>query len=88
MARVSAGWQTSHTIKNFFYLLSLKLGLEEDNNIIIILPIVETVNGLIAKSLDKLLKRLTVGSWDMKLMQKAVPLYMAHIVRRFLSLKL
>ena len=53
----------------------------------IIVPIVVSVNGLIAKSLDQHLRRLALGSWIKSLIQKAVLLDMARIVRRFLSLR-
>ncbi|XP_075985623.1 uncharacterized protein LOC142982824 [Anticarsia gemmatalis] len=53
----------------------------------IIVPIVVSVNGLIAKSLDQHLRRLALGSWVKGLMQKAVLLGTARIVRRFLALE-
>ena len=53
----------------------------------IIVPIIVSVNGLIAKSLDKHLKRLALGAWIGGLLQKAVLLDTARIVRRFLSLE-
>ena len=53
----------------------------------IIVPIVVSVNGLIAKSLDQHLKRLALGSWIGSLMQKAVLLDTARIVRKFLTLE-
>ncbi|KAJ8723807.1 hypothetical protein PYW07_007787 [Mythimna separata] len=53
----------------------------------IIVPIVVSVNGLIAKSLDQHLRRLSLGDWIKGLIQKAVLLDTARIVRRFLSLK-
>ena len=53
----------------------------------IIVPIVVTANGLIAKSLDQHLRRLSLGSWIKGLIQKAVLLDTARIVRRFLSLE-
>ena len=53
----------------------------------VIVPIVVSVNGLIAKSLDYHLKRLRLNSWVKGLMQKAVLLDTARIVRRFLSLE-
>ncbi|KAJ8736966.1 hypothetical protein PYW07_000237 [Mythimna separata] len=51
----------------------------------IIVPIVVTANGLIAKSLDEHLRRLSLGSWIKGLIQKAALLDTARIVRRFLS---
>ncbi len=53
----------------------------------IIVPIVVSANGLIAKSLDHHLKRLALDGWIKGLMQKAVLLDTARIVRRFLSLE-
>ncbi|XP_063619204.1 uncharacterized protein LOC134792018 [Cydia splendana] len=53
----------------------------------IIVPIVVSVNGLIAKSLDQHLERLSLGGWIKGQMQKAVILDTARIVRRFLSLQ-
>ena len=52
----------------------------------IIVPIVVTANGLMAKSLDEHLSRLSLGGWIKGLIQKAVLLDTARIVRRFLSL--
>uniref|UniRef100_A0A2A4JL63 Reverse transcriptase zinc-binding domain-containing protein n=1 Tax=Heliothis virescens TaxID=7102 RepID=A0A2A4JL63_HELVI len=52
----------------------------------VIVPIVVTANGLIAKSLDQHLMRLSLGGWVKRLIQKAVLLDTARIVRRFLSL--
>jgi len=54
----------------------------------IIVPIVISVNGLIAKSLDQHLKRLTLDGWIKGEIQRAVLLETARIVRRFLSLEL
>ena len=51
----------------------------------VIVPIVVSANGLIAKSLDQHLRRLSLGSWIKGLIQKAVLLDTARIVRRFLS---
>ena len=51
-----------------------------------IVPIVVTANDLIAKSLDEHLSSLYLGRWIKSLIQKAVILDTAHIVRRFLSL--
>lgn len=53
----------------------------------IIVPIVVSVNGLIAKSLDQHLKRLSLNGWIKGQIQKAVLLDSARIVRRFLSLQ-
>ncbi|XP_045535833.1 uncharacterized protein LOC123721337 [Papilio machaon] len=53
----------------------------------IIVPIVLSVNGLIAKSLDHHLERLSLGKWVKGQAQKAVLLSTARIVRRFLSLE-
>ena len=58
-----------------------------DVNSAIIVPIVVSANGLIAKSLDQYLRRLSLGSWIKGLIQKAVLLDTARIVRRFLSLE-
>lgn len=52
-----------------------------------IVPIVVSANGLIAKSLDQHLERLSLGSWIKGQIQKAVILDTARIVRRFLSLR-
>ncbi|KAJ8714401.1 hypothetical protein PYW07_002626 [Mythimna separata] len=54
----------------------------------IIVPIVVSGNGLIAKSLDEHLRRLSLGGWIKGLIQKAVLLGTARIVRKFLSLQL
>ena len=51
-----------------------------------IVPIVVSANGLIAKSLDRHLKRLSLDGWIKGQIQKAVLLDTARIVRRFLSL--
>lgn len=53
----------------------------------IIVPIVVSANGLIAKSLDQHLKRLSLGGWIKGQIQKAVLLDTARIVRRFLTLQ-
>ncbi|CAH0678041.1 unnamed protein product [Spodoptera exigua] len=53
----------------------------------IIVPIVVSANGLIAKSLDQHLRRLSLGGWIKGLIQKVVLLDTARIVRRFLSLE-
>ena len=54
----------------------------------IIVPIVVSASGLIAKSLEQHLRRLCLGSWIGGLIQKAVLLDTTRIVRRFLSLEL
>ena len=51
----------------------------------IVVPIVVTANGLIAKSLDQHLRRLWLGGWIKGLIQQAVLLDTARIVGRFLS---
>ena len=51
----------------------------------VIVPIVVSANGLIANSLDEHLRKLSLGSWIKGLIQKAVLLDTARIVRRFLS---
>ncbi|KAA5618058.1 hypothetical protein F3H11_34520 [Pseudomonas aeruginosa] len=53
----------------------------------IIVPIVVSVHGLIAKSFDQHLKKLSLSSWVKGLIQKAVILDTARIVRRFLTLE-
>ena len=53
----------------------------------IVVPIVVSANGLIPNSLDNHLRRLGLGGWIKGLMQKAVLLETARIVRRFLSLE-
>ena len=53
----------------------------------VVVPIVVTANGLMAKSLDQHLQRLSLGSWVKGLLQKAVLLCTARIVRKFLSLE-
>ena len=50
-----------------------------------IVPIVVTANGIIAKSLDQHLRRLSLGIRIKGLIQKAVLLDTARIARRFLS---
>ena len=57
-----------------------------DVDSVIIMLIVVTINELIAKSLDQDL-RISLGSWIKGLIQKAVLLDTARIVRRFLSLE-
>jgi len=52
-----------------------------------IVPIVVSANGLIAKSLDQHLERLSLDGWIKGRIQKAVLLDTARIVRRFLSLQ-
>ena len=56
-------------------------------NSVIIVPIVVTANVLIAKSFDDHLSKLSLGGWIKGLIQKAVLLDTARIVRRFLSLQ-
>ena len=51
----------------------------------VIVPIVVSANGLIANSLDEHLRKLSLGSWIKGLIQKAVLLDTARIVRRFLT---
>ena len=58
-----------------------------DVNATIIVPIVVSVNGLIAKSLDQHLKKLSFTCRFRNRIQKAVLLETARIVRRFLSLE-
>lgn len=53
----------------------------------IIVPIVVSANGLIAKSLDQHLKSLSLDGWIKGQIQKAVVLDTARIVRRFLTLR-
>ena len=53
----------------------------------VIVPIVVSANGLIANSLDEHLRKLSLGSWIKGLIQKAVLLDTARIVRKFLSQK-
>ena len=53
----------------------------------IIVPIVVSANGLIAKSLKPHLRRFSLGSWIRGLIQKTVLLDTARIVWRFLSLE-
>ncbi|CAH2237010.1 jg9502 [Pararge aegeria aegeria] len=52
----------------------------------VIVAIVVSVNGLLTKSFDQHLKKLSLGCWIKGRIQKAV-LETAHIVRRFLILK-
>ncbi|CAH2267651.1 jg15260 [Pararge aegeria aegeria] len=47
--------------------------------------IVVSVNGLLAKSFDQHLKKLSLGSWIEGRIQKAVVLETARIVRTFLT---
>ena len=58
-----------------------------DVNSTIIVPIVVSANGLIAKSLDQHLKSLSLDGWIKGQIQKAVVLDTARIVRRFLTLR-
>ncbi|CAH2268555.1 jg2242 [Pararge aegeria aegeria] len=53
----------------------------------VIVPIVVSVNGLLAKSFDQHLKKLSLGCWIKGRIQKAVVLKTARIVRRFLNLE-
>ncbi|CAH2216020.1 jg23117 [Pararge aegeria aegeria] len=55
----------------------------------VIVPIVVSVNGLLAKNFDQHLKKLSLGCWikGRKKIQKAVVLETARIVRRFLTLE-
>ncbi|CAH2215820.1 jg832 [Pararge aegeria aegeria] len=53
----------------------------------VIVPIVVSVNGLLAKSFDQHLKKLSLGCWIKGRIQKAVVLETARIVRRFLTLE-
>ncbi|CAH2269032.1 jg16056 [Pararge aegeria aegeria] len=53
----------------------------------VVVPIVVLVNGLLAKSFDQHLKKLSLGCWIKGRIQKAVVLETARIVRRFLTLE-
>ncbi|CAH2266837.1 jg8898 [Pararge aegeria aegeria] len=53
----------------------------------VIVPIVVSVNGLLAKSFDQHLKKLSLGCWIKGRIQKAVVLKTVRIVRRFLILE-
>ncbi|CAH2265665.1 jg4915 [Pararge aegeria aegeria] len=53
----------------------------------VIVPIVVSANGLLAKSFDQHLKKLSLGCWIKSRIQKAVVLETARIVRRFLTLE-
>ncbi|CAH2269135.1 jg23017 [Pararge aegeria aegeria] len=53
----------------------------------VVVPIVVSVNGLLAKSFDQHLKKLSLGCWIKGRIQKAVGLETARIVRRFLTLE-
>ncbi|CAH2218509.1 jg623 [Pararge aegeria aegeria] len=53
----------------------------------VIVPIVVSVNGLLAKSFVQHLKKLSFGCWIKGRIQKAVVLETARIVRRFLTLE-
>ncbi|CAH2243562.1 jg12873 [Pararge aegeria aegeria] len=53
----------------------------------VVVPIVVSVNGLLAKSFDQHLKKLSLGCWIKGRIQKAVVLETARIVRRFLTLE-
>ena len=52
---------------------------------LMIVPIVVSPNSLSAKTVD--LRKLSLDSWIMDLIQKPILLDTAHIVRRFLCLK-
>ncbi|CAH2242730.1 jg11459 [Pararge aegeria aegeria] len=52
-----------------------------------VVPIVVSVNGLLAKSFAQHLKKLSLGCWIMGRIQKEVVLETARIVRRFLTLE-
>ncbi|CAH2241353.1 jg15553 [Pararge aegeria aegeria] len=53
----------------------------------VVVPIVVSVNGLLAKSFDQHLKKFSLGCWIKGRIQKAVVLETARIVRRFLTLE-
>ncbi|CAH2244898.1 jg21350 [Pararge aegeria aegeria] len=53
----------------------------------VIVPSVVSVTGLLAKSFDQHLKKLSFGCWIKGRIQKAVVLETARIVRRFLTLE-
>ncbi|CAH2227192.1 jg14596 [Pararge aegeria aegeria] len=53
----------------------------------VIVPNVVSVNGLLDKSFDQHLKKLSLGCWIKGRIQKAVVLETARIVRRFLTLQ-
>ncbi|CAH2215814.1 jg25700 [Pararge aegeria aegeria] len=53
----------------------------------VVVPIVVSVNGLLAKSFDQHLKKLSLGCWIKGRIQKAVVLETARIVNRFLTLE-
>ncbi|CAH2230253.1 jg20002 [Pararge aegeria aegeria] len=57
------------------------------NESTVVVPIVVSVNGLLAKSFDQHLKKLSLGCWIKSRIQKAVVLETARIVRRFLTLE-
>ncbi|CAH2240827.1 jg13456 [Pararge aegeria aegeria] len=52
----------------------------------VIVPIIVSANGLLAKSFDQHLKKLSLGCWIKGRIQQAVVLETARIVRRFLTL--
>ncbi|CAH2232078.1 jg1123 [Pararge aegeria aegeria] len=54
----------------------------------VVVPIVVSVNGLLAKSFDQHLKKLSLGCWIKGRLQKAEVLETARIVRRFLTREL
>ncbi|CAH2266789.1 jg14957 [Pararge aegeria aegeria] len=53
----------------------------------VIVPIVVSVNGLLVKSFDQHLKKLSLGCWIKGRIQKAVVLETALIVKRFHTLE-
>ncbi|CAH2233862.1 jg18646 [Pararge aegeria aegeria] len=53
----------------------------------VIVPIVVSVNGLLAKSFDQHLKKIQLGCWIKGRIQKAVVLETGRIVRRLLTLE-
>ncbi|CAH2239942.1 jg3373 [Pararge aegeria aegeria] len=53
----------------------------------VIVPIVVSVNGLLAKNFDRHLKKLPLGCWIKSRIQKAVVLETARVVRRCLTLE-
>ncbi|CAH2217247.1 jg20682 [Pararge aegeria aegeria] len=53
----------------------------------VIVPIVVSVNGLLANSFDQRLKKFSLGCWIKGRIQKAVVLKTACIVRSFLTLE-
>ncbi|CAH2238933.1 jg13741 [Pararge aegeria aegeria] len=53
----------------------------------VIVPIVVSFNGLLGKSFDQHLKKLSLGCWIKGRIQKTVVFETARIVRRFLTLE-